>query len=146
MGEIANDWIRYRQILIAIALLVVQISAWNNLMGEGEHKSVPCTLFDRGSSGAVVEFSGVVESDGVHSVIIVPEACPTVALNLLVDPSMKRTSWWKRFRSVLSSGHPGTVDKKVTALFQGVIVRSVNPSRLDIEVHRISEIKTLPRR
>src|SRR6185437_12400617 len=103
------------------------------------------TLFDKGSNGGVVEFSGIVESDGVHSVIIIPESCPGVALNLKVEPRLKRTVWWKRFSSTLSSGHPGTVDKKVTALFQGVIVRSADPTGLNIELRRISDIRTLPK-
>jgi hypothetical protein len=131
---------------LIVLLLLIEMSGWRSIMGEREHKPLPCTLFDRGSNGAVVEFSGVVESDGVHSVMIVPDSCTTVALNLKVDPSMKSASWWRHFRSVLSSGHPGTIDKRVSALFQGVIVRSADSTRLDIELHRISGIKVVPTR
>jgi len=132
------------RILALIFLFVTSLLSGKAIMGQTEHKSIPCTLFDKGSNGAVVEFSGTVESDGVHSVIIIPESCPGIALNLKVESSLKRTSWWKRFSSTLSSGHPGTVDKRVTALFKGVVVRSADPRVLNIELRRISEISTLP--
>jgi hypothetical protein len=136
--------LRYFRILALMFLFVAPLLSGKTVKGQIEHKSIPCTLFDKGSNEAVVEFYGAVESDGVHSVIIIPESCPGIALNLKIEPGLKHTSWWKRFSSTLSSGHPGTVDKKITALFKGVIVRSADPRGLNIELRRISEIRTLP--
>src|SRR5258707_13492249 len=99
--------LQHRRVLAVLLILTLQVFAPRKFVGEIENKSVPCALIDAGSNGTEVSFSANAESDGVHSVVIVPQGCPNLALNLKVDSTRAHEPWWKRFRAALSTGHPG---------------------------------------
>jgi hypothetical protein len=96
-----------RQVLAALLVVVAQIFHAGKVVAESETRPVPCNVFNVGPTGSEITFPVKVESDGVHSLVIVPLECPNAVLNLQIDPSRAKANWWKEFRKSRVIGSSG---------------------------------------
>ena len=95
------------------------------------------------ATGEVVEFRGQVESDGIERTAIIPVGCRSLFLQFDIPASISKKAWSRDLDNAIYSGHPGTVDKEISADFTGHISLHTSLGTGTLHISHIAHVQVI---